>query len=349
MLTKEYTQYLKGLLALFIVGGHVSASSHLMEVPIYLRVCNLLTPLALSFYFFFSGYGLMVQREKNQPQTGEARRSYWADWLPRRLRGLAKPYIFFLVLGILLSFLLYYDAGEPWIRYAQLLQTNLRGFLRGGTISLSQGWFVLELAVLYWLFYLTMRRGKSWQTSSLHLLLGVIGLMIAVKVLGYPSYWLRHVLCFVLGVVAAPLQQRLSSLSRRYALLSYGLTLLLVLAYIYGMAHYIEPASLLSGGFSLPVLLSLHLLPIVFLFTPLSQWLSQQAYAYRFSRWSWPLQTLGEISLEVYLVHMIFVNLFRSPLAYIDSIHLYALASFGCSLVSAYLLCRYARSLVRAK
>ena len=46
---------------MFIVGTHISSLCQPDEALLWLRVCNLLTPLALVFFFFLSGYGLMTQ------------------------------------------------------------------------------------------------------------------------------------------------------------------------------------------------------------------------------------------------------------------------------------------------
>lgn len=57
---------------------------------------------------------------------------------------------------------------------------------------------------------------------------------------------------------------------------------------------------------------------------------------------------LGDISLEVYLLHISFVYLFRGPTIYIQSTWGYILAVYACTLLGAYLLMRYCKRLVRA-
>lgn len=68
-LPKEFSVALKGALSLFIVGTHISSLCQPDEALLWLRVCNLLTPLALVFFFFLSGYGLMTQLRLRTPYT----------------------------------------------------------------------------------------------------------------------------------------------------------------------------------------------------------------------------------------------------------------------------------------
>ena len=60
------------------------------------------------------------------------------------------------------------------------------------------------------------------------------------------------------------------------------------------------------------------------------------------------LMWLGGISLEVYLLHMSFVNFFRSPVVYIQSPLLYLVVVYTATIFGAYLIARYLRVLVRA-
>ena len=60
------------------------------------------------------------------------------------------------------------------------------------------------------------------------------------------------------------------------------------------------------------------------------------------------LMWLGGISLEVYLLHMSFVSLYRSQMIYIQSPVLFLIAVYASSIFGAYLLARYLRVLVRA-
>ena len=60
------------------------------------------------------------------------------------------------------------------------------------------------------------------------------------------------------------------------------------------------------------------------------------------------LMWLGGISLEVYLLHMSFVSLYRSQMIYIQSPVLFLIAVYASSIFGAYLIARYLRVLVRA-
>ena len=99
-LPKEFSVALKGALSLFIVGTHISSLCEPHEALLWMRVCNLLTPLALVFFFFLSGYGLMTQLRLRTLRTSTTSpAALWVGWLPRRLWGLIKPFLFFFLVA----------------------------------------------------------------------------------------------------------------------------------------------------------------------------------------------------------------------------------------------------------
>ena len=69
-LPKEYTVAIKGILSLFIVGTHLCATCAPGEASLWLQLCSALTPLALAFFFFFSGFGLMTQLRLQEARQG---------------------------------------------------------------------------------------------------------------------------------------------------------------------------------------------------------------------------------------------------------------------------------------
>lgn len=342
-LPKEFSVALKGALSLFIVGTHISSLCQPDEALLWLRVCNLLTPLALVFFFFLSGYGLMTQlrlRTLRTPTTSPA--TLWAGWLPRRLWGLIKPFLFFYPLAVLFLFI---GFGFDHIPQALAqLKVNFLIWKVGIPGPLFVAWYLLELMVLYVFFYFSFRYVRRWGRAVLVLVGLTLLLMLVAWQVGFGYYWLRYPLSFSVGVAYAIYERSIYKRVKAFRLISLTFTLLLGGIYIWSVQTFPNQLVVLIltshlAYFALPVML-----------TALSKALGATGLFMR--RAHGPvgsaLMWLGGISLETYLLHMSFVNFFRSPVVYIQSPLLYLVVVYTATIFGAYLIARYLRVLVRA-
>ena len=342
-LPKEFSVALKGALSLFIVGTHISSLCQPDETLLWLRVCNLLTPLALVFFFFLSGYGLMTQLRLRTLRTPTPIPSaLWMGWLPRRLWGLIKPFLFFYPLAVLFLFI---GFGFDHIPQALAqLKVNFIIWKVGIPGPLFVAWYLLELMVLYVFFYFTFRYVRRWGRAVL-VLVGLTLLLILVAwQVGFGYYWLRYPLSFSVGVAYAIYERSIYKRVKAFRLISLTFTLLLGGVYIWSVQTFPNQLVVLIltshlAYFALPVML-----------TALSKALGatdlfmRRAHGPVGSALMW----LGRISLETYLLHMSFVSFFRSPVIYIQSPVLFLIAVYASSIFGAYLIARYLRVLVRA-
>ena len=342
-LPKEFSVALKGALSLFIVGTHISSLCQPDEALLWLRVCNLLTPLALVFFFFLSGYGLMTQlrlRTLRTPTTSPA--TLWAGWLPRRLWGLTKPFLFFYAVAL---FFLFAGFGFDHIPQALAqLKVNFIIWKVGIPGPLFVAWYLLELMVLYVFFYFSFRYVRRWGRAVLVLVGLTLLLMLVAWQVGFGYYWLRYPLCFSVGVAYAIYERSIYKRVKACRLICLAFTLLLGGVYIWSVQTFPhQPLVLLITShlayFALPVML-----------TALSKtWGATDLFMRRaHGPVGSALMWLGGISLETYLLHMSFVNFFRSPVVYIQSPLLYLVVVYTATIFGAYLIARYLRVLVRA-
>ena len=342
-LPKEFSVALKGALSLLIVGTHISSLCQPDEALLWLRVCNLLTPLALVFFFFLSGYGLMTQlrlRTLRTPTTSPA--ILWVGWLPRRLWGLIKPFLFFYPLAVLFLFI---GFGFDHIPQALAqLKVNFLIWKVGIPGPLFVAWYLLELMVLYVFFYFSFRYVRRWGRAVLVLVGLTLLLMLVAWQVGFGYYWLRYPLSFSVGVAYAIYERSIYKRVKAFRLISLTFTLLLGGIYIWSVQTFPNQLVVLIltshlAYFALPVML-----------TALSKALGATGLFMR--RAHGPvgsaLMWLGGISLETYLLHMSFVNFFRSPVVYIQSPLLYLVVVYTATIFGAYLIARYLRVLVRA-
>ena len=342
-LPKEFSVALKGALSLFIVGTHISSLCQPDEALLWLRLCNLLTPLALVFFFFLSGYGLMTQlrlRTLRTPTTSPG--ALWAGWLPRRLWGLTKPFLFFYAVAL---FFLFAGFGFDHIPQALAqLKVNFIIWKVGIPGPLTAAWYLLELMALYVFFYFSFRYVRRWGRAMLVLILLTLLLMLVAWQVGFGYYWLRYPLCFSVGVAYAIYERSIYKQIKAYRILCLPAVLLLMGVYIWSVLTFPNhPIVLMLAShlayFALPVMLTV--LSKVWGATDLFM---RRAHGPVGSTLMW----LGGISLETYLLHMSFVNFFRSPVIYIQSPLLYLVVVYTATIFGAYLIARYLRVLVRA-
>ena len=342
-LPKEFSVALKGALSLLIVGTHISSLCQPDEALLWLRVCNLLTPLALVFFFFLSGYGLMTQlrlRTLRTPTTSPG--TLWAGWLPRRLWGLIKPFLFFYAVALFFLF-----AGEGFNHIPQALERlkfNLLIWKFGIPGPETAAWYLLELILLYVFFYFSFRYVRRWGRAVLVLILLTLLLMLAAWQASFGYYWLRYPLCFSVGVAYAIYERSIYKQIKAYRILCLPAVLFLMGVYIWGVLTFPnQPIVLIFSShlayFALPVMLTA--LSKVWGATDLFM---RRAHGPVGSALMW----LGGMSLETYLLHMSFVNFFRSPVVYIQSPLLYLVVVYTATIFGAYLIARYLRILVRA-
>ena len=342
-LPKEFSVALKGALSLFIVGTHISSLCQPDETLLWLRVCNLLTPLALVFFFFLSGYGLMTQLRLRTLRTPTPIPSaLWMGWLPRRLWGLIKPFLFFYAVALFFLF-----AGEGFNHIPQALErlkSNLLIWKFGIPGPETAAWYLLELILLYVFFYFSFRYVRRWGRAVLVLILLTLLLMLAAWQASFGYYWLRYPLCFSVGVAYAIYERSIYKQIKSYRILCLPAVLLLMGVYIWSVLTFPNQSIVQIfishlAYFALPVMLTA--LSKAWGMTDLFM---RRAYGPVGSALMW----LGSISLETYLLHMSFVNFFRSPVVYIQSPLLYLVVVYTATIFGAYLIARYLRVLVRA-
>lgn len=328
---------------MFIVGTHIATYVKAGDMFLWLRLCNLLTPLSLVFFFFLSGYGLMTQHRLQALRTPSATPGeLWKGWLPRRLWGLIKPFLFFYVLAVVFLFL---RCGVEEIDKAKMLMSIYFSYhWRVGIPGpLAPAWFLGELIALYTLYYLSFRyiRSRGMAVAVLLLLVSLFLLLAWQADFGY--YWLRYPFSFVAGVVYALFEERI------YAQVKSHRTLALVALLLLGGVYIWSVKTFSSLRVMLNILGHLAYYPLPALFVALSKawgitdFMMQRMHGVIIRQLRW----IGEISLEVYLLHIIWVDFYHSKVFFIESPLLYMLAVYVSTIVGAYLIARYLGRWVR--
>lgn len=276
-LGKEHTNILRGIFAFCIMGGHISLywNAHFESSSITSFWMTIGTWSAAVF-FFLSGYGLAVQNN--------TRANYLQGFLKKRFLKILFPaitilLIYYLVLG---------HCAPIWDILKDYPQKNPLN---------SNSWFIWAILYFYFIFWLSGRWISSLPVSFVLLLLGTVfyaGLLDLV--LHFSGWWFYSCILFPIGVAWGYWGRCLEPVVKKYfwALL---------------------PIVWLGFG-----ILYLRILPSVFLPYILVMWLTSICWVLgvllvgmKFQSRGRFWQFLGKISLELYLIHGLWLTVCDRP------------------------------------
>lgn len=279
----------------------------------------------VGMYFFYSGYGLM-QSYYDKP-------GYLKGFFKKRLPSVLIPFylctIVFVLNGLILE-------GEEF-SITTLLQ--LSGFL----LINDHAWYIVEIVLLYILFYLFFRFIKKEKIALL--LMGISNvLLIAVSLLaGHGDYWFQgewwynSTMLFFLGMLFAKYRSGIISYVRKHytKLLPVVIVLFFVFYFItadmlekYGYWTEFSDITWVRSIADKALTLSVQL-PMIIFFVAGVLLLGQKV---QFENGI--LRFFGSISLELYLIHNLFLRKFSS----VGGAGVYCLLVLVCSIIAATLL-----------
>lgn len=277
-LNKEHTNILRGLFAFCIMAGHISMywSAHFAGSPVTAFWMTIGT-WGTAVFFFLSGYGLALQNN--------TRPNYLHGFLKKRFLKILFPTI-----AILLIYYLavghFAPIGDVLSDYPQKNPLN------------ANSWFIWAILYFYFLFWLSGRWTSSRPVSFGLLLLGTgfyVGLLDWV--LHFSGWWFYTCVLFPIGTAWGNWHQSLEPIVKKCFWL-------------------LLPAAWL--GF---VTLYLRILPPVHVPEILVMWLASTCWVLgillvgmKFQPRGRFWQFLGKISLELYLIHGLWLTICDRPL-----------------------------------
>ena len=196
---------LQGFAALGVILHHVTQEVtqygryHKGAINVFVDAGVLFTGL----FFFFSGYGLIVSLKNKE--------NYLNGFLKKRLPAVVVPFYVCNLLFIIVNLVM----GSK----VKLLE--LIGYLSGLIMWNDQMWFIVELAILYVIFYLCFRKRKSEKSALIKmavciLLMNVISLLLGHDGLPdtkglwfFGEWWYNTTWMFFIGMVIAHNQEKI--------------------------------------------------------------------------------------------------------------------------------------------
>lgn len=316
---------LQGFCAVLIVMHHISQQLAENAGPLHwlenVGVCF------VGIFFFFSGYGLLKSLLNKE--------DYLKGFFRKRMPVILIPFyvIIFIFLAFSLSIGDVYTPGE------------LIGIITGWLLLNTHMWYIVEIAIFYIAFYFIFRFIKKRSTALAVMTVFVVLVTVGSLLLGHGDYWFQGEwwfntsLLFVIGMFIAQYETQIVAFIKRFyaaaLVLFAAATALFFSATMYMLENYSywsETETSLAYGDKFRCL-SVQL-PFVICFVFLLLIITMKV------QFKNPiLSFLGNISLELYLIHNLFLILFSwIPGFVIEDRVLFTFAVLCCSITAATIL-----------
>lgn len=268
--------------------------------------------LAVSVFFFYSGYGLQ--------KSYLTKENYLDGFLLKRLSKVLIPY--------LVAIFIY------WFYYASLnnifsLRRILGSFVKGDNPIVQYSWYVVNIIIFYVAFYilgLILKKRKSLMILG-SALFDVLWIIFSVK-RSYGVWWYDATHLLVLGVFWATYEKKILKILKEHYYISAFCVIFIDLAiYAFDSAIKNDTAKLVLSAIN-------YLLFVVVLMLLLM----------KFKIGNGILNFLGKISFEFYLIHGIF--LMMTPIKDAFPEWAWFLITLSASIFSSYILNMASKELV---
>ena len=321
VLDKYNSNKIKGLLAILIIMHHLSI--YIKDVILF-KILTIIGIIAVSAFFFYSGYGLMTSYLKKE--------SYIKDFLNNRIMKIVIPYI----IAIMFT-------GLAYLLTRQLTPRKIFNSLVEGEPIVRFSWYVLAIIILYVVFYLSAKFLKKKKMINIAVFGGTILYCIVVNnVLGFNNWWVNSCFAFFIGIFWASYKERYTiTLKDKNKIIRYAIILLIILFVIIGFQFFtseyaamdiINNTDLADDIMRQPIpVINMNIICIVLLFMLFNILekvrLNDKVFTF-----------LGNIFFEIYLYHGLVMYLLRNSCYYCRIDYIYAILVIGLSIILAKLM-----------
>ncbi len=255
----------------------------------------------VGMFFFFSGYGLYSSLRDKQ--------DYLKGFLRRRLPTILIPFYVCNFAFILGSYLWGYEfhKGELW------------AYLTGVILMNSQMWYIVEIFILYLLFYIVFRLVRNRNAACILYGVCVLAMMFLSLLLGHDTttptqglwfhgeWWYNATALIWIGILFARWEKQILGIVRKYyAMILFVMVCLVVFFYqrtMYMLQHtgYWYEWEGYAGYREKLQTLGIQALFIFFVVMTVIVILQKIEFGNKIMRF------LGSIALELYLIHNLFI------------------------------------------
>lgn len=341
-LSLQVSKGILGISAILIILHHISQKFGTSTSAGALHVLEDFGVCFVGLFFFFSGYGLMKSVRKKD--------NYLKGFLKKRYASILIPFYVCIIIFVLYNI---------W-KGAKYNSHDFLNFLSGWILLNTHMWYIVEIAVLYLAFYIVNRLVKNKGVMIGIMAVLVILMMIGSLLLGHGKYWFQGEwwyntsFLFVIGMMIANWEEPIVAFVKRWyylvLIVFVGLYIVFYKATMYMLkahSYWSEVPGVTKGYQDKFMTLSCQL-PMVIAFVLLILLITMKI---QFKNKI--LDFLGMISLEIYLLHGLFLDLFSTPGKIVfEDPFLYAIAVVVASIILAtvvHYICKFLISLIVRK
>lgn len=301
------SKYYRGLFAIIVVFHHLAQNT---ETGVLFRYFARIGFLAVAVFFFLSGYGLQRQYITKSEE-------YRKGFLLKRIPNIFIPYIIITVI----YWLVYMLRGKVYS-----IETILVSILKGSPI-VSNSWYIICILcfyVIYWMIMMICRNQYKWM-----IVLGGVWYFFYTYFcinMKYGNWWYNTSLLLVVGMFWATYEKKLLHIMTEHYWVVAPITWIVFVILFHYKNHI---ATVINIPF-FPLVLTL-VSSILFVLCII-------AFSLKVLVGNKVLGFLGDVSLEIYVSHGLFMTTLRSNCIYINNEVLYCLAVLVCTLSFSILL-----------
>ncbi len=306
-LSLEYTKYLKGILALVVVFCHIQYGR--TTVPIF-KIFNYVGDLAVSCFFFFSGYGLISQYLKNSE-------GYLKTFFRKRIVKILFAYMIFICI-----YLIYYFISGTFKNFDDIIT-----FTKSRSLIVSHSWYIIDIIILYVAFYVI---AKIFKENYKFIIIGMYGFVTFLTFImiyfEMPEFWYVSIFSLCFGMNYKIIQEKIDNknIKKYYIIATVIFIIFEILQFIINQIY-----ESISITVIVAILKNVAYISFTFLIISIGKYIQFKNPIFEF---------LGEISLELYLIHGLFEKVF-SNISYTNANNfLYGVSVLVCSIIFAHLI-----------
>lgn len=303
LLDKEQTLYLKGIAAIVIILHHLA---NRVNEGYLIYNCEHIGFIIVGLFFFLSGYGLMVQ---------SSRENYFNHFLEKRFSLILIPYAVAMIPYILLKVI--------YLHNYKTLTECLSQYLRG-RFFFENAWYVWLQLFMYVLFYLLFKNSSKNRRRTLMITFAIFIVYMGLfkYIIQWGSWWYNSCLCFCVGLAYPLYEGKIAEfMNKRWKIVA--------LFFIWQILFVLTRTKLAGNQTPIKLLLD-NIVCILFCVFVV-------ALCSRYKIGNRITEFLGTISYEIYLLHGLFIILFKECLT-ISNSFLYTGIVILFSIISAYTL-----------
>ncbi|MCR5010849.1 MAG: acyltransferase family protein [Lachnospiraceae bacterium] len=298
-LSLRISKMLLGFFAVLIVFHHLVQQSGSNDAGLL----YILEDFGVGFvgvFFFFSGYGLYESFKKKD--------DYLNNFFKKRYPAVLIPAYTALIIFLLFDII---DGGitSPLDFIAKITGLKLLN---------PHMWYIVEIAILYLLFFMVFRLIKKHSVALAILFICVLGMVAGSLLSGHGDawfqgeWWYNTSLLFPFGIWFSMHKEKLMELMKHYYMLLMPVTLVLFVVFYKATAYMLEKYSYwsetaLDPGYDDKIKCLSVQCPMVLFFVLLLLFIGL-----KLKIGNRCLEALGTISLELYLIHNLFLSIFSS-------------------------------------